>query len=69
MGPRNWSLLFKQMGQTEYVNQEINNLHSLLTDLYESMMDNEYNETVTICNQLIDQLKEIKLNYTDETLL
>ena len=33
------------------------------------MMDNEYNETVTICNQLIDQLKEIKLNYTDETLL
>lgn len=57
------------MGQTEYVNQEINNLHSLLTDLYESMMDSEYNETVTICNQLIDQLKEIKLNYTDETLL
>jgi flagellar hook-associated protein FlgK len=57
------------MGQSEYVNQEINNLHSLLTDLYESMMDNEYNETVTICNQLIDQLKEIKLNYTDETLL
>lgn len=57
------------MGQAEYVNQEINNLHSLLTDLYESMMDSEYNETVTICNQLIDQLKEIKLNYTDETLL
>jgi len=57
------------MGQSEYVNQEINNLHSLLTDLYESMMDNEYNEIVTICNQLIDQLKEIKLNYTDETLL
>jgi len=69
MGPRDWSLFFKQMGQSEYVNQEINNLHSLLTDLYESMMDNEYNETVTICNQLIDQLKEIKLNYTDETLL
>jgi flagellar hook-associated protein FlgK len=57
------------MGQTEYVNQEINNLHSLLTDLYESMMDNEYNEVVTICNQMIDQLKEIKLNYTDEALL
>jgi flagellar hook-associated protein FlgK len=57
------------MGQSEYVNQEINNLHSLLTELYESMMDNEYNETVTICNHLIDQLKEIKLNYTDETLL
>ena len=57
------------MGQIEYVNQEINNLHNLLTDLYESMMDSEYNETVTICNQLIDQLKEIKLNYTDETLL
>ena len=57
------------MGQIEYVNQEINNLHSLLTDLYESMMDKEYNEVVTICNELIDQLKEIKLNYTDETLL
>ena len=69
MGPRDWSLIFLNMGQSEYVNHEINNLHSLLTDLYESMMDNEYNETVTICNQLIDQLKEIKLNYTDETLL
>lgn len=57
------------MAKAEYVNQEINNLHNLLTDLYESMMDNECNETVTICNQLIDQLKEIKLNYTDETLL
>jgi hypothetical protein len=57
------------MGQTEYVNHEINNLHNLLTELYESMMDSECNEVVTICHVLIDQLKEIKLNYTDETLL
>lgn len=59
----------KNSKHIEYVNEEINQIHSLVTDLYESMMDVEYDEVVATANQLIEQLKEIKLNYTNETLL
>lgn len=52
-----------------YVNEAMDYIHERITSLYESMIDMEYSETVTICNQLIEKLKEIKLDYTDETLL
>ena len=54
---------------TEYVNEEIEQLNNLVTELYESMMDIEYDEVVSICNRIINQLKEIQSNYTNETLL
>jgi hypothetical protein len=54
---------------TEYVNEEIEQLNNLVTELYESMMDIEYDEVVSICNRMINQLKEIQSNYTNETLL
>lgn len=54
---------------TEYVNEEIEQLNNLVTELYESMMDIEYEEVVSICNRMINQLKEIQSNYTNETLL
>lgn len=52
-----------------YVNDAMDFIHDKVTSLYESMIDMEYSETVTICSQLIEKLKEIKLDYTDETLL
>lgn len=54
---------------TEYVNEEIEQLNNSVTELYESMMDIEYDEVVSICNRMINQLKEIQSNYTNETLL
>ena len=54
---------------TDYVNEEIDQLNNSVTELYESMMDIEYDEVVSICNRLMQQLKEIQSNYTNETLL
>jgi ElaB/YqjD/DUF883 family membrane-anchored ribosome-binding protein len=54
---------------TDYVNEEIDQLNNSITELYESMMDIEYDEVVSICSRLMQQLKEIQSNYTNETLL
>jgi hypothetical protein len=59
----------KEKKHTDYVNEEIGQLNNLTTELYESMMDIEYDEVVTICSRMINQLKEIQSNYTNETLL
>lgn len=59
----------KNNKHTEYVNEEINQIHDLVTDLYESMMDIEYETVVAICDNMIKALKEIQSNYTNETLL
>lgn len=59
----------KNNKHTEYVNEEINQIHDLTTELYESMMDIDYDDVVAICDNMIKALKEIQSNYTNETLL
>mgnify|MGYP001088964604 CR=1 FL=1 len=46
-----------------YVNFEMNEINSLTTDLYESMIDMENKEVVIITDTLIDRLRAIKQSH------
>lgn len=50
----------------DYVNFEINAVNEIVTDLYESMADNENATVVKCCNKLIYRLKEIIKDHKSE---
>lgn len=63
---------FVFMGTQEhiaYINELINELNDLCTELYEAMADKEDSEVIEICNKMIKQLKSIQIDHTNETLL
>lgn len=49
-----------------YVNHTIGELNDLLTDLYESMMDQENDHVRKIVESMIPLLKDIQSTHTDE---
>ncbi len=44
----------------------MNIINDLSSDIYESMVDEEYDEALSLCQELIVQLQELNQTLTDE---
>lgn len=53
----------KDVNLTNYVNFEMNEIHELSSDLYESMMDRENETVVSTAESLIERLKIIQKSH------
>ena len=53
----------KDVNLANYVNFEMDELHSLSTDLYESMMDRENPEVILISESIIKRLRIIQQSH------
>jgi len=65
-------IIYSPMGRHEYeiyVNETISLLNDKVTCLYESMMDREDSEVLSLCSDLLEKINLIKEYHTDESLL
>jgi len=46
-----------------YVNQVMDEINDLASELYEALMDNETNDVNTACNKLEYRIRDIKKSY------
>jgi succinate dehydrogenase flavin-adding protein (antitoxin of CptAB toxin-antitoxin module) len=58
-----------KLEHVEYVNATIKELNDLCTDIYEAMMDMEDKSVIDKCIEMQKLIKQIQIEYTDETLL
>jgi succinate dehydrogenase flavin-adding protein (antitoxin of CptAB toxin-antitoxin module) len=58
-----------KLEHVEYVNATIKELNDLCTDIYEAMMDMEDKTVIDKCVEMQKLIKQIQIEYTDETLL
>jgi succinate dehydrogenase flavin-adding protein (antitoxin of CptAB toxin-antitoxin module) len=58
-----------KLEHVEYVNARIKELNDLCTDIYEAMMDMEDKAVIDKCVEMQKLIKQIQIEYTDETLL
>lgn len=58
-----------KLEHVEYVNARIKELNDLCTDIYEAMMDMEDKTVIDKCIEMQKLIKQIQIEYTDETLL
>jgi succinate dehydrogenase flavin-adding protein (antitoxin of CptAB toxin-antitoxin module) len=58
-----------KLEHVEYVNARIKELNDLCTDIYEAMMDMEDKTVIDKCVEMQKLIKQIQIEYTDETLL
>ena len=58
-----------KLEHVEYVNATIKELNDLCTDIYEAMMDMEDKSVIDKCVEMQKLIKQIQIEYTDETLL
>ena len=49
-----------------FINSTMNIINDLSSDIYESMVDEEYDEALSLCQELIVQLQELNQTLTDE---
>lgn len=59
----------ENVNKVNYVNNIMNEANDLVTEIYEAMMDGEDKEVKTYAERMIELMKQIKSQHTDEFLL
>ena len=54
------------MSKIHYINDLMNRLNDLCIELYEAMADEEDQEVVKVCEQIIDIIRQIKIDHNKE---
>ena len=49
-----------------YINSTMETIHDHADEIYESLVDREFDKLIPVIDELISELKEIKLSVTDE---